>query len=178
MYGQMTAGSWIYIGTQGIIQGTYETFMEAGRQHYNGNLKGRWILTGGLGGMGGAQPLAASMAGACSLNIECQQSRIDMRIKTRYVDEQANDLDDALARIEKYCAEGKAVSVALLGNAAEVLPEMVARGIRPDAVTDQTSAHDPANGYCPAGWSVARWIEMRERDPGAVVAAARHSMAA
>ncbi|MCE2869474.1 MAG: urocanate hydratase, partial [Xanthomonadaceae bacterium] len=151
MYGQMTAGSWIYIGSQGIVQGTYETFVEMGRQHYAGDLTGKWILTAGLGGMGGAQPLAASMAGACSLNIECQQSRIEMRIKTRYVDEQADDLNDALARIEKYCTEGKAVSVALLGNAAEILPELVRRGIRPDAVTDQTSAHDPLHGYLPAG---------------------------
>src|SRR6476620_4432105 len=173
----MTAGSWIYIGSQGIVQGTYETFVEMGRQHYNGDLTGKWILTAGLGGMGGAQPLAASLAGACSLNIECQQSRIDMRLRTRYVDEQASDLDDALARIEKYTKAGQAKSIALLGNAAEILPEMVRRGIRPDAVTDQTSAHDPANGYCPAGWSVAQWTEMREKDPAAVAAAARKSMA-
>jgi urocanate hydratase len=157
MYGQMTAGSWIYIGTQGIVQGTYETFAEAGRQHYGGSWKGRWILTAGLGGMGGAQPLAASFAGASSLNIECQQSRIDFRLKTRYVDEQAKDLDDALARIEKYKAEGKAVSIALLGNAAELLPELVRRGVKPDLVTDQTSAHDLINGYLPIGWSVAQW---------------------
>jgi urocanate hydratase len=157
MYGQMTAGSWIYIGTQGIVQGTYETFAEAGRQHYSGSWKGRWILTAGLGGMGGAQPLAASFAGASSLNIECQQSRIDFRLKTRYVDEQATSLDDALARIEKYKAEGKAVSIALLGNAAELLPELVRRGVKPDLVTDQTSAHDLINGYLPIGWSVTQW---------------------
>ncbi|MFP5398544.1 MAG: urocanate hydratase [Gammaproteobacteria bacterium] len=161
MYGQMTAGSWIYIGSQGIVQGTYETFVEAGRQHYGGDLSGRWILTAGLGGMGGAQPLAASFAGACSLNIECQQSRIDFRLRSRYLDEQAKDLDDALARIARYTAEGRAVSVGLLGNAAEILPELVRRaqagGMRPDLVTDQTSAHDLVNGYLPAGWSVERW---------------------
>ncbi|WP_395769173.1 urocanate hydratase [Arenimonas sp.] len=176
MYGQMTAGSWIYIGSQGIVQGTYETFVEMGRQHYAGDLTGKWILTAGLGGMGGAQPLAASMAGACSLNIECQQSRIDMRIKTRYVDEQANDLDDALARIEKYCAEGKAVSVALLGNAAEILPELVRRGVRPDAVTDQTSAHDPLHGYLPAGWTWEQYIDEQKHNPAKTVEAAKHSM--
>jgi urocanate hydratase len=157
MYGQMTAGSWIYIGSQGIVQGTYETFVEAGRQHYGGNLAGRWILTAGLGGMGGAQPLAATFAGACSLNIECQQSRIDFRLRSRYVDEQAADLDDALARIARCTAEKKAVSIALLGNAAELLPELVRRGVRPDLVTDQTSAHDLVNGYLPAGWSVEQW---------------------
>lgn len=157
MYGQMTAGSWIYIGSQGIVQGTYETFVEAGVQHYGGSLQGRWILTAGLGGMGGAQPLAATFAGACSLNIECQQSRIDFRLRSRYVDEQARDLDDALARIRQYTAEGKAISIALLGNAAELLPELVKRGVRPDLVTDQTSAHDLVNGYLPAGWSVERW---------------------
>ena len=162
MYGQMTAGSWIYIGTQGIVQGTYETFAEAGRQHYGGSLEGRWVLTAGLGGMGGAQPLAATFAGACSLNIECQQSRIDFRLKTRYVDEQAADLDDALARIAKYTAEKKAISIALLGNAAEILPELVRRvkagsAPRPDIVTDQTSAHDLINGYLPAGWTVDQW---------------------
>lgn len=162
MYGQMTAGSWIYIGTQGIVQGTYETFAEAGRQHYDGSLEGRWVLTAGLGGMGGAQPLAATFAGACSLNIECQQSRIDFRLKTRYVDEQAADLDDALARIAKYTAEKKAISIALLGNAAEILPELVRRvkegsAPRPDIVTDQTSAHDLINGYLPAGWTVDQW---------------------
>jgi urocanate hydratase len=159
MYGQMTAGSWIYIGSQGIVQGTYETFVEAGRQHYGGDLAGRWILTAGLGGMGGAQPLAATFAGACSLNIECQQSRIDFRLRSRYLDEQATDLDDALARIARYTADGKAVSIGLLGNAAELLPELVRarQAVRPDLVTDQTSAHDLVNGYLPAGWSVERW---------------------
>jgi urocanate hydratase len=161
MYGQMTAGSWIYIGSQGIVQGTYETFVEAGRQHYGGTLKGKWILTAGLGGMGGAQPLAASFAGACSLVIECQQSRIDFRLRSRYLDEQAADLDDALARIQRYTREGKAVSIGLLGNAAELLPELVKRaqagGPKPDLVTDQTSAHDLVNGYLPPGWTVERW---------------------
>ncbi len=161
MYGQMTAGSWIYIGSQGIVQGTYETFVEAGRQHFNGDMAGRWILTSGLGGMGGAQPLAASFAGASSLNIECQQSRIEFRIKTRYLDEQATDLDDALVRLERYAHEKKAVSIGLLGNAADLLPELVRRakagGTRPDLVTDQTSAHDLVNGYLPAGWTVERW---------------------
>ena len=176
MYGQMTAGSWIYIGSQGIVQGTYETFVEMGRQHYQGNLTGKWILTAGLGGMGGAQPLAASMAGACSLNIECQQSRIDMRIKTRYVDEQADDLEDALARIEKYCKEGKAKSIALLGNAAEILPELVRRGVRPDAVTDQTSAHDPLHGYLPMGWTWEQYIDEQKHNPAKTVEAAKHSM--
>jgi len=176
MYGQMTAGSWIYIGSQGIVQGTYETFVEMGRQHYNGNLKGRWILTAGLGGMGGAQPLAASLAGACSLNIECQQSRIDMRLKTRYVDEQATDLDDALARIKKYTEAGAAKSIALLGNAADILPELVKRGVRPDAVTDQTSAHDPVNGYLPQGWTLEQWFERRKNDPQRTRDAAKHSM--
>ncbi len=168
MYGQMTAGSWIYIGSQGIVQGTYETFVEAGVQHYGGSLQGRWILTGGLGGMGGAQPLAATFAGACSLNIECQQSRIDFRLRSRYVDEQAADLDDALARIARYTAAGKAISIALQGNAAEVLPELVRRaragGLRPDLVTDQTSAHDLVNGYLPAGWTVAQWLAARADD--------------
>jgi len=176
MYGQMTAGSWIYIGSQGIVQGTYETFVEMGRQHYGGSLKGKWILTAGLGGMGGAQPLAASLAGACSLNIECQQSRIDMRLRTKYVDEQATDLDDALARIKKYTSEGKAISIALLGNAAEILPEMVKRGVKPDAVTDQTSAHDPVNGYLPIGWSVEQWFERRKSDPNGTRDAAKKSM--
>ncbi|MCE5234131.1 MAG: urocanate hydratase [Xanthomonadaceae bacterium] len=176
MYGQMTAGSWIYIGSQGIVQGTYETFVEMGRQHYGGNLAGKWILTAGLGGMGGAQPLAASLAGACSLIVECQQSRIDMRLRTKYVDEQAKDLDDALARIAKYTKEGKAVSIALLGNAAEVLPELVRRGVRPDAVTDQTSAHDPVNGYLPIGWTVEQWFERRKSDPNGVRDAAKKSM--
>jgi urocanate hydratase len=176
MYGQMTAGSWIYIGSQGIVQGTYETFVEMGRQHYGGDLTGKWILTAGLGGMGGAQPLAASLAGACSLNIECQQSRIDMRLRTRYVDEQATDLDDALARIEKYCAAGEAKSIALLGNAAEILPELVRRGVRPDAVTDQTSAHDPLHGYLPAGWTLEQWFDKQTTAPEEVVEAAKHSM--
>jgi urocanate hydratase len=176
MYGQMTAGSWIYIGSQGIVQGTYETFVEMGRQHYGGDLTGKWILTAGLGGMGGAQPLAASLAGACSLNIECQQSRIDMRLRTRYVDEQATDLDDALARIEKYCAAGEAKSIALLGNAAEILPELVRRGVRPDAVTDQTSAHDPLHGYLPAGWTLEEWFDKQTSAPEELVAAAKQSM--
>jgi urocanate hydratase len=176
MYGQMTAGSWIYIGSQGIVQGTYETFVEMGRQHYRGDLTGKWILTAGLGGMGGAQPLAASLAGASSLNIECQQSRIDMRLRTRYVDEQATDLDDALARIEKYCAAGEAKSIALLGNAAEILPELVRRGVRPDAVTDQTSAHDPLHGYLPAGWTLEQWFDKQKTAPDEVVEAAKHSM--
>ncbi len=161
MYGQMTAGSWIYIGTQGIVQGTFETFVEAGRQHYNNSWTGRWILTAGLGGMGGAQPLAATLAGACSLNIECQQSSIDFRLRTRYVDKQAKDLDDALALIKHHTAAKEAISIALLGNAAEILPELVRRaqagGMRPDLVTDQTSAHDLINGYLPPGWTVAQW---------------------
>ncbi|KRD40140.1 urocanate hydratase [Lysobacter sp. Root916] len=176
MYGQMTAGSWIYIGSQGIVQGTYETFVEMGRQHYGGDLKGKWILTAGLGGMGGAQPLAASLAGACSLNIECKQSSIDMRLRTRYVDEQASDLDDALARIAKYTAAGEARSIALLGNAAEVLPELVRRGVRPDAVTDQTSAHDPVHGYLPIGWTVEQWLAAQKTDPEGVRDAAKQSM--
>ncbi len=176
MYGQMTAGSWIYIGSQGIVQGTYETFAEMGRQHFGGNLTGKWVLTAGLGGMGGAQPLAATMAGASMLAIECRQSSIDMRLRTRYVDEQASDLDEALARIERYCAEGKARSVALLGNAAEILPELVRRGVRPDAVTDQTSAHDPLHGYLPAGWTVERWLDEQKHAPERVVEAAKHSM--
>ena len=177
MYGQMTAGSWIYIGSQGIVQGTYETFVEAGRQHYGGDLAGRWILTAGLGGMGGAQPLAATMAGACLLAVECQPSRIEMRLRTRYLDQQAADLDEALEIIARACRERRAVSVGLLGNAAEVFPELVRRGVRPDIVTDQTSAHDPLNGYLPAGWSVGDWEARRERDPKAVTAAARASMA-
>ena len=177
MYGQMTAGSWIYIGSQGIVQGTYETFVELGRQHYGGDLSGRWILTAGLGGMGGAQPLAATMAGASCLAVECQPSRIEMRLKTGYVDVQAKDLDDALAIIDRSVKEKKAVSVALLGNAADIFPELVRRGVRPDAVTDQTSAHDPVNGYLPKGWTVAEWEAKRERDPKAVEKAARGSMA-
>ena len=176
MYGQMTAGSWIYIGSQGIVQGTYETFVEMGRQHYDGNLKGRWILTAGLGGMGGAQPLAATLAGACSLNIECQQKSIDMRLRTRYIDEQATDLDDALARIAKYTRTGEAKSIALLGNAAEILPELVRRGVRPDAVTDQTSAHDPVHGYLPIGWSAEQWLAEQKSNPEKVRDAAKKSM--
>ena len=161
MYGQMTAGSWIYIGSQGIVQGTFETFVEAGRQHYNNDLSGKWILTAGLGGMGGAQPLAATLAGACSLNIECQQSSIDFRLRTRYVDKQARDIDHALQLIQEHTARKEAVSIALLGNAAEILPELVKRakagGIKPDLVTDQTSAHDLINGYLPMGWTVEQW---------------------
>jgi urocanate hydratase len=176
MFGQMTAGSWIYIGSQGIIQGTYETLVEMGRQNYGGDLTGKWILTAGLGGMGGAQPLAASLAGASSLTVECQQSRIDFRLKTAYVDEQAENLDDALARIEKYTAAGEAISVALLGNAADILPALVKRGIKPDAVTDQTSAHDPVNGYLPQGWTVDEWLKRRERDPEGTRDAAKASM--
>ena len=176
MYGQMTAGSWIYIGSQGIVQGTYETFVEMGRQHYGGSLQGKWILTAGLGGMGGAQPLAASLAGACSLNIECRQSSIDFRLKTRYVDEQASDIDDALTRIAKYTAAGEAKSIALLGNAAEILPELVKRGVRPDCVTDQTSAHDPVHGYLPMGWSVEHWLAEQKTNPEAVRDAAKQSM--
>jgi urocanate hydratase len=168
MYGQMTAGSWIYIGSQGIVQGTFETFVEAGRQHYNNDWTGRWILTAGLGGMGGAQPLAATLAGACSLNIECQQSSIDFRLRTRYVDKQAKDIDEALAMIAHHTAAREAVSIALLGNAADVLPELVRRAkagsIRPDLVTDQTSAHDLINGYLPSGWTVAQWRDA-QRDP-------------
>src|ERR671916_3499209 len=162
MYGQMTAGSWIYIGTQGIVQGTYETFVEMGRQHYGGDLSGKWILTAGVGGMGGAQPLAAVMAGAHCIAIECQESRIEKRLETRYLDRRAASLDEALEIIG---AADEPTSVGLLGNAAEILPEMVRRGIRPDALTDQTSAHDPVNGYLPAGWGVDKWIDMRERDP-------------
>jgi urocanate hydratase len=176
MYGQMTAGSWIYIGSQGIVQGTYETFVEMGRQHYGGNLTGKWILTAGLGGMGGAQPLAAALAGASSLNIECRQSSIDMRLRTRYVDEQASDLDDALARIAKYTAAGEAKSIALLGNAADILPELVKRGVRPDAVTDQTSAHDPVHGYLPIGWTVEQWLAEQKVEPERVRDAAKQSM--
>ena len=176
MYGQMTAGSWIYIGSQGIVQGTYETFVEAGRQHYDGNLKGRWILTGGLGGMGGAQPLAAVMAGACCLAVECNPDSIDFRLRTRYVDEKAETLDEALEMIERWTKAGEAKSVALLGNAADVFPELVRRGVHPDIVTDQTSAHDPVNGYLPQGWTMAQWRDKRESDPKAVEKAARASM--
>jgi urocanate hydratase len=177
MYGQMTAGSWIYIGSQGIVQGTYETFAELGRQHFGGDLSGKWILTAGLGGMGGAQPLAAVMAGASLLAIECQPSRIEMRLRTRYLDRQAMSLDEALAMIEQAARDKKPVSIGLLGNAAEVFPELVRRGIRPDVVTDQTSAHDPGNGYLPKGWSLAEWESRRETDPKSVARAARASMA-
>ena len=176
MYGQMTAGSWIYIGSQGIVQGTYETFAEIGRRHYGGSLAGRWILTAGLGGMGGAQPLAASMAGASLLAIECQPSRIEMRLNTGYLDAQARDLDDALARIELSCQQRTPISVGLLGNAAEVLPELLRRGVRPDVVTDQTSSHDPGNGYLPKGWTVAEWEARKERAPQDVEKAARRSI--
>ena len=176
MYGQMTAGSWIYIGSQGIVQGTYETFAEAGRQHYGGDLKGRWILSAGLGGMGGAQPLAAVMAGASCLIVECDRDRIKARLRTRYLDESATDLDDALQRITTWTAQGRARSVGLLGNAAEVFPELVRRGVSPDIVTDQTSSHDPANGYLPEGWSVAEWRRRRETEPESVDAAARESI--
>ena len=176
MYGQMTAGSWIYIGTQGIVQGTYETFAEAGRKHYDGNLNGKWILTGGLGGMGGAQPLAAVMAGACCLAVECNEDSIDFRLRTRYVDEKTDSLDEALSLIDRWTAAGEAKSVGLLGNAAEIFPELVRRGAKPDIVTDQTSAHDPINGYLPLGWTMAEWKEKRESDPKAVEGAARKSM--
>jgi len=177
MFGQMTAGSWIYIGSQGIIQGTYETFVELGRQHYGGDLAGKWILTAGLGGMGGAQPLAAVMAGASCLAVECQPSRIEMRLRTRYLDRQAGTLDEALAIMEQAGRDRKPVSVGLLGNAADIFPELVRHGVRPDAVTDQTSAHDPVNGYLPKGWTTAEWEARRETDPKAVSRAARASMA-
>jgi urocanate hydratase len=177
MYGQMTAGSWIYIGAQGIVQGTYETFVEMGRQHYGGDLAGRWLLTAGLGGMGGAQPLAAVMAGASCLAIECQASRIEMRLRTGYLDQRAESLDKALAIIERACAAKTPVSVGLLGNAAELLPELFARGVRPDLLTDQTSAHDPVNGYLPRGWSLERWFGAREQDPAGTAEAAKASMA-
>ena len=176
MYGQMTAGSWIYIGTQGIVQGTYETFAEAGRQHYGGDLTGKWILTGGLGGMGGAQPLAAAFAGACCLAVECNPDSIDFRLRTRYLDERADTLDEALAMIDRWTKAGQAKSVGLLGNAADVFTEIQRRGIRPDIVTDQTSAHDPVNGYLPQGWTMAEWRARRETDPKAVEKAARASM--
>ncbi|MCH8521721.1 MAG: urocanate hydratase [Glycocaulis sp.] len=180
MYGQMTAGSWIYIGTQGIVQGTYETFAEAGRQHYGGDLKGRWILTAGLGGMGGAQPLASVFAGASCLAVECDETRIDFRLRTRYLDEKAHSLDEALDMIARWTKAGEAKSVGLVGNAADVFPELVKRmqagGPRPDIVTDQTSAHDPLHGYLPQGWSVAEWRAKQESDPQAVERAARASM--
>ena len=176
MYGQMTAGSWIYIGSQGIVQGTYETFVEVGRRHFGGDLSGKWILTGGLGGMGGAQPLAATMAGASMLAVECQPRCIERRLATRYLDEATEDLDDALARIERAKREGRAVSVGLLGNAADIFPELVRRGVRPDVVTDQTSAHDTFNGYLPRGWSLERWEAARVNDPASVDRAARDSI--
>lgn len=176
MYGQMTAGSWIYIGSQGIVQGTYETFVELGRKHYGGSLKGKWFLTAGLGGMGGAQPLAAKMAGASMIAIEVQPSRIERRLETRYIDKRADTLDEALAIVEAAHAKGETVTVGLLGNAAEIVPDMLARDIRPDALTDQTSAHDPRNGYCPEGWTVAKWEEMRERDPATTEREARASI--
>src|SRR5450432_240065 len=165
MFGQMTAGSWIYIGSQGIVQGTYETFVEMGRRHYGGSLAGRWILTAGLGGMGGAQPLAAVMAGASMLAVECQPSRIEMRLRTRYLDKQAGSLDEALAMIEQANKAYKPVSVGLLGNAVDIFPELVRRGVRPDAVTDQTSAHDPVHGYLPIGWSVEQWLSEQKSNP-------------
>ncbi|MGI9502500.1 MAG: urocanate hydratase, partial [Geminicoccaceae bacterium] len=176
MYGQMTAGSWIYIGTQGIVQGTYETFAEAGRQHYGGDLRGKWILTAGLGGMGGAQPLAAAFAGACCLAVECDATRIDFRLRTRYLDERADTLDEALNKIQAWTQAGEVKSVGLLGNAADIFPELVKRGVRPDIVTDQTSAHDPVNGYLPKGWSLEQWRDKREKNPKAVEQAARASM--
>ena len=177
MYGQMTAGSWIYIGSQGIVQGTYETFVAMAKQHFSGEAKGKWVLTGGLGGMGGAQPLAATMAGFSALVVECDESRIDFRIKTRYVDVKAVDLDDALTRINDACAKGEALSVGLLGNAADVFSELVKRNITPDVVTDQTSAHDPLNGYLPQGWDMQHAADMREKDDKAVIKAAKQSMA-
>lgn len=177
MYGQMTAGSWIYIGSQGIVQGTYETFVEAGKQHYAGNLTGKWILTGGLGGMGGAQPLAATMAGASMLAVECDPARIARRLETRYLDVQTDNLDEALRLIQQACQEKKSLSVGLLGNAADVFPEIVKRGIRPDLVTDQTSAHDPLNGYLPRGWTLQQAAELRKTDPEKVINAAKESMA-
>ncbi|WP_341205573.1 urocanate hydratase [uncultured Psychrosphaera sp.] len=177
MYGQMTAGSWIYIGSQGIVQGTYETFVAMAKQHFDGNAAGKWVLTGGLGGMGGAQPLAATMAGFCALVVECDESRIDFRIKTRYVDKKATSLDQALSMINEATAKGEAISVGLLGNAADVFPELVKRGITPDVVTDQTSAHDPLNGYLPLGWSMEHAADMRKKDEAAVVKAAKQSMA-
>ena len=176
MYGQMTAGSWIYIGTQGIVQGTYETFVEAGRQHYKGDLKGKWILTAGLGGMGGAQPLAAVMAGACCLAVECNSDSIDFRLRTGYLDEKANTLEEALSMIDQWTSSGLSKSVGLIGNAATIFPKIVEMGVRPDIVTDQTSAHDPTNGYLPEGWSISEWKEKRESNPKIVEAEARKSM--
>ena len=176
MYGQMTAGSWIYIGSQGIVQGTYETFCEVGRRHFDGDLSGKWILTGGLGGMGGAQPLAATMAGASMIAVECQPSRIEYRMRTGYLDPQAGTLDEALEIVERSHKEGKPISVGLLGNAAQIYPEILERGIQPDVVTDQTSAHDPVNGYLPVGWTVEEWVDRREREPKEVEKASKQSM--
>ena len=177
MYGQMTAGSWIYIGSQGIVQGTYETFVEAGRQHFGGDTSGKWILTGGLGGMGGAQPLAATMAGYCMIAVECDETRIDFRLKTGYVDKKAHSVTEAMNLLKAAQAAGKAVSIGLLGNAADVFAQMVESGIQPDLVTDQTSAHDPVNGYLPQGWTVAQWREEAKNNPQKVASAARKSMA-
>jgi urocanate hydratase len=177
MFGQMTAGSWIYIGSQGIVQGTYETFVEMGRQHFGGDLAGKWILTAGLGGMGGAQPLAATMAGASMLAIECRPERIAKRLQTRYLDVQAGTLDEALELLARSKSSGKPISIGLLGNACEVLPELLRRKIRPDAVTDQTSAHDPVNGYLPGGWSLEKWDRMRDENPALVTKEACASMA-
>ncbi|MAZ02449.1 MAG: urocanate hydratase [Sneathiella sp.] len=177
MYGQMTAGSWIYIGSQGIVQGTYETFAEAGRQHFGGDFSGKWILTGGLGGMGGAQPLAATMAGASMLAVECRPSSIDFRLRSGYLDEKAESLSEALAIIRDACERNKPVSVGLLGNAADIFPEILEGDMLPDLVTDQTSAHDPVNGYLPQGWTLDQWEQMRESDPKFVEIAARKSMA-
>ncbi|MET1256008.1 urocanate hydratase [Aliikangiella maris] len=177
MYGQMTAGSWIYIGSQGIVQGTYETFVEAGRQHFGGNTQGKWILTGGLGGMGGAQPLAATMAGYCMIAVECDETRIDFRLRTGYVDQKALTIDEAITQLNAALASGKAISIGLLGNAAEIFSQLQEQGIKPDLVTDQTSAHDPVNGYLPIGWSVQQWRELAQSDPQQVAAEARQSMA-
>ncbi len=177
MYGQMTAGSWIYIGSQGIVQGTYETFVEAGRQHFGGDTSGKWILTAGLGGMGGAQPLAAVMAGYCMIAIECDETRIDFRLRTKYVDKKARTIDEAMDLLQEAQGAGKAISIGLLGNAAELVPEMVARGIAPDLVTDQTSAHDPVNGYLPKGWTVEQWRDEAQSNPERVASEARKSMA-
>jgi urocanate hydratase len=177
MYGQMTAGSWIYIGSQGIVQGTYETFVEAGRQHFAGNTQGKWILTGGLGGMGGAQPLAAAMAGYCMIAVECDESRIDFRIKTGYVDKKAYSIDEAMILLNQALQQGQAISIGLLGNAADVFPELYKKGVRPDFVTDQTSAHDPVNGYLPQGWTVEKWRKLAQDEPQLVASEARKSMA-
>jgi len=177
MYGQMTAGSWIYIGSQGIVQGTYETFVEAGRQHFEGNTQGKWILTGGLGGMGGAQPLAAVMAGYCMIAVECDESRIDFRLKTRYLDKKATSIDEAMDMLNDAIKSGETISIGLLGNAAEIFPEIEKRGIKPDLVTDQTSAHDPINGYLPIGWTIQKWREKAQSAPSEVAKAATQSMA-